>query len=90
MRSLLIAAAAATSLAGHAMISTPAAAWDYPYCLRGSEAGYPGYCNFASFGQCQATASGTNSYCGINPRFAFGGVASYGHGNQLWRAPWPY
>ncbi|MGO3928866.1 DUF3551 domain-containing protein [Rhodopseudomonas pseudopalustris] len=91
MRSLLIAAATATSLAGLlATSSTPAAAWDYSYCLRGSEAGYPGNCSFVSYGQCKATASGTNSYCDINPRYAFGGAASYGHGNQLWRAPWPY
>ena len=29
--------------------------------------GYPGICHFASYAQCLATASGTFSYCGINP-----------------------
>ena len=41
MRSLLIAAATAASLTGFAASSTPAAAWDYPYCLRGAQPGYP-------------------------------------------------
>ena len=35
--------------------------------------GYPGNCQFASYGQCMATASGTNAYCGINPVWAFRG-----------------
>ena len=50
----------------------PATAGDYPYCLQGRDYGYPGLCQFNSYGQCQATASGTDSYCDINPRFAFG------------------
>jgi Protein of unknown function (DUF3551) len=49
-----------------------AAAQDYPYCLQGQQWGYPGNCEFTSYPQCQATASGTNSYCGLNPRFAYG------------------
>ena len=53
---------------GHA---APAAAQDYPYCLQGQQSGYPGNCEFTSYPQCQATASGTNSYCGLNPRFAY-------------------
>lgn len=88
MRSLLIAAATAASLTGFAASSTPAAAWDYPYCLRGAQPGYPGNCSFVSYGQCRAAASGTNSYCDINPRFAYGG-ASYAPADQ-WRAPPPY
>ena len=50
----------------------PAAARDYPYCLQGRDYGYPGLCQFSSYGQCQASASGTFSYCGTNPRFAYG------------------
>jgi len=40
------------------------------YCLQGRIWGYPGNCQFASYAQCMATASGTNAYCGINPRYA--------------------
>ena len=41
------------------------------YCLRGRHFGYPGNCQFATLQQCQATASGTGSYCGLNPRYAY-------------------
>jgi hypothetical protein len=49
-----------------------ASAYDYAYCLQGRQPGYPGNCQFTSYQQCMATASGTDSYCGINPRVAFG------------------
>lgn len=41
------------------------------YCLQGRIWGYPGNCQFASYQQCAAAASGTDAYCGINPRYAF-------------------
>jgi hypothetical protein len=41
------------------------------YCLQGRIWGYPGNCQFATYQQCAATASGTDAYCGINPRYAF-------------------
>ncbi|WP_247299242.1 MULTISPECIES: DUF3551 domain-containing protein [unclassified Bradyrhizobium] len=41
------------------------------YCLQGRIWGYPGNCQFASYAQCMATASGTQAYCGINPRHAY-------------------
>ncbi|MBR0830594.1 DUF3551 domain-containing protein [Bradyrhizobium manausense] len=41
------------------------------YCLQGRQWGYPGNCLFTTYQQCQATASGTDAYCGINPRYAF-------------------
>ena len=41
------------------------------YCLQGRQWGYPGNCQFSSYPQCIATASGTIAYCGINPRYAF-------------------
>jgi hypothetical protein len=62
--------------------STSAIAQDYPWCLQGRDWGYPGLCYFTSYGQCMASASGTLSYCGINPRFAF---AARGPGD--WREP---
>ena len=51
--------------------SNPAAADDYPYCLQGRDWGWPGICNFSTYQQCLASGSGTGSYCGINPRYAF-------------------
>lgn len=47
------------------------------YCLQGRMWGYPGNCQFASYQQCQATASGTSAYCGINPRYAFSPQRAY-------------
>ena len=41
------------------------------YCLQGRIWGYPGNCQFSSYDQCMATASGTVDYCGINPQYAF-------------------
>jgi hypothetical protein len=50
--------------------STSAVAQDYPWCLQGKDWGYPGQCQFWTYNQCLATASGTFSYCGINPLVA--------------------
>jgi hypothetical protein len=65
---LLTAGAAMTTGVG------PAAAFDYPYCIQGRDAGYPGDCSYRSFAECRATASGRNADCGVNPRTAFGAV----------------
>jgi Protein of unknown function (DUF3551) len=65
---LTLAAAAAATAAG----TSPAAAYDYPYCVQGRGVGYPGDCAYATYGQCMASASGRAVYCGINPRVAFG------------------
>jgi hypothetical protein len=51
-----------------------ASARDYPYCLQGDQWGYPGNCQYSSYRQCMATASGTLSGCGINPRAAYGSM----------------
>jgi hypothetical protein len=40
------------------------------YCLQGRRWGFPGNCQFATRQQCQAAASGTNAFCGVNPRHA--------------------
>jgi Protein of unknown function (DUF3551) len=40
------------------------------FCLQGRSWGYPGNCQFSSYRQCMAAASGTNAYCGINPLYA--------------------
>ena len=41
------------------------------YCLQGRQWGYAGNCQFSSYAQCMATASGTDAYCGINPQAAY-------------------
>ncbi len=64
---LLLTLSAATA----AIDIAPAQARDYPYCLQGLSAGYPGDCRFTSFQQCQASASGTGDGCGLNPRVAY-------------------
>ena len=41
------------------------------YCLQGRDWGYPGNCQFSTYDQCMASASGTAAYCGINPAYGF-------------------
>lgn len=69
MKHRLLIVAAALPLIATLGSSTPAAAQGR-YCLQGRTWGYPGNCQFASYAQCMATASGTQAYCGINPRYA--------------------
>ncbi|WP_407114443.1 DUF3551 domain-containing protein [Bradyrhizobium sp. LMG 9283] len=68
MRHRLLIAAAAAALVASFGASTDAVAQDR-YCLQGRIWGYPGNCQFASYAQCMASASGTNAYCGVNPRY---------------------
>jgi hypothetical protein len=70
LASFVLAAVSALTIAG----SSPASAGQViqdRYCLQGRQYGYPGNCQFSSYPQCMATASGTTSYCGINPRYAY-------------------
>jgi hypothetical protein len=64
---LLAPAAPTSSAVAAASLST---AQDR-YCLQGDEWGYPGNCQFSTYSQCMATASGTSAYCGINPQYAY-------------------
>ena len=66
MRTLILALA--TSAAVFATGVAEVAAGDYRYCIRGDDFG-TGDCTFASYQQCQATASGRTAYCGPNLRF---------------------
>ena len=48
----------------------PAAARDYPFCIKGCDFGAGrGDCSFSSYQQCQATASGRDATCDANPHF---------------------
>jgi hypothetical protein len=73
MRNAMLAAAVLVSAGAATMAgSTPAAAFDYPYCLQGRGVGIPGECSYRSYAECMASASGRGLYCNINPRVAFG------------------
>lgn len=64
---LALLSAGAATLAG----PTPAAAYDYPWCIQGRGWGIPGDCSYRTYAQCMATASGRDVYCNVNPRVAF-------------------
>ncbi|WP_445220199.1 DUF3551 domain-containing protein [Bradyrhizobium sp. Pa8] len=72
-RHLAIAVLAAVSTLTVAASSTAASATEVQdnYCLQGRQSGYPGNCEFSTYEQCRATASGTNESCGINPMRAY-------------------
>jgi Protein of unknown function (DUF3551) len=64
----ILALSAVATVAGN----SPAAAYDYPYCLHGRGIGIPGDCAYSNYAQCMASASGRGLYCNVNPRVAFG------------------
>jgi hypothetical protein len=51
--------------------SVEAASTQDRYCLQGTDWGYPGNCEFSSYEQCKASASGTADGCGENPQYLF-------------------
>jgi hypothetical protein len=67
----LLAAVSALTAIGSLPASAREAVQD-SYCLQGRQWGYPGNCQFSSYQQCMATASGTDAYCGVNPMRAYG------------------
>lgn len=70
--SLAIFATVSALTVAASMSPAPAtAATQDSYCLQGRRWGYPGNCQFSSYAQCKATASGTTDSCGINPMNAF-------------------
>jgi hypothetical protein len=66
MRHLLWAAVAAGAMA--AANPVPAAAGNFPFCIKGCDFG-AGDCSFSTYQQCQVTASGRDAYCDANPYF---------------------
>ena len=66
MRRILLASSFAVLVAA---MTNPAYAGRY--CLQGTQWGYPGACDYATYHQCMASASGTNAHCGINPHYAY-------------------
>ena len=74
---LLIASASADPASAQRRHIGPSGIQD-KYCLQGRSWGYPGNCQFSSYRQCMATASGTFATCGINPAYAYGQQPQYG------------
>jgi hypothetical protein len=72
MRNLIFALAAVSALGTAVGGSSPIHAREFPYCMQGKDAGYPGDCQYRSYAECKATASGRAEDCAINPRFAYG------------------
>jgi hypothetical protein len=61
------------------MGALPAAARDYPFCIKGCDFGTGrGDCSFSSYQQCQATASGRDAYCDTNPYFSANAEPQHG------------
>jgi hypothetical protein len=65
-----LAAISAVALLGTVPPAAAAPVQDQ-YCLQGRQSGYPGNCEFSTYQQCMASASGTNEGCGINPMRAY-------------------
>jgi len=72
MRRLLFASLSAAAVLAGFGASSPVAAAQDRFCLQGRSWGYPGNCQFATYQQCLASASGTHDGCGINPAYAYG------------------
>ena len=73
----LVASASADPASAQRRHTAPSGIQD-KYCLQGRTWGYPGNCQFSSYRQCMATASGTFATCGINPAYAYGRQPQYG------------
>jgi hypothetical protein len=76
-----LAAVSAMSFVGTVPASATSLVQD-SYCLQGRQSGYPGNCQFSSYRQCMATASGTNEGCGINPMRAYAPQRRPAHYNR--------
>ena len=70
MRTLFLVLALATSATIFATGVTPVAASEYRYCLQGDDFAGAGDCEFASYAQCEAAASGRTASCIANPNLA--------------------
>jgi len=69
MRNTVLAFMACSVVA--AVGALPAAAREAAWCIKGCDYGSGlGDCSFASYQQCQATASGRLGYCAANPYFS--------------------
>ena len=59
-------------IAGLVATASPSFARQDRYCLFGSTWGLHGPCQFSTYEQCRASASGTGAGCRLNPHYAWG------------------
>jgi hypothetical protein len=78
MRRFIIALGALVAIAGAGQLVRPASAEiDYPYCRgSGGDGGYERRCDFTTYEQCLATASGLGGSCYVNPFYNGGGSSN--------------
>jgi hypothetical protein len=69
MRNLVLALLAAGGLAAIGSAPAEAIGTRFPFCMQGDEAPGLSDCNYASYVECAATASGRFLYCIENPYF---------------------
>lgn len=69
MRNLVLALLATSGLALVGTAPAQAVGFRYPFCLQGNDSPGLSNCSFASYEQCQATASGRFLYCIENPYY---------------------
>ncbi len=79
MRNAKLAMLGLTAALATWAVASPAAAYDYPWCVQGRGVGIPGDCSYQTYAQCMASASGRNVYCNVNPRAAFGRARRNAH-----------
>jgi hypothetical protein len=63
----ILASVFSLTAAGSILSASAVEAIQDNYCLQGRTWGYPGNCQFSTYEQCMASASGTDASCGINP-----------------------
>jgi uncharacterized protein DUF3551 len=73
VRRYMLAVAAIAAIGGINLGAVPSAKAQDTYCLAGRSEGSPGDCSYSTYAQCQASASGRDGTCGLNPRVAFSG-----------------
>ena len=70
MRTLFLVLATSATIFATGVSVTPVAASEYRYCLQGDDFAGAGDCEFASYAQCEAAASGRTATCAANPNLA--------------------
>jgi len=91
MRNPALALLAASGLAMIGSMPAEAVGTRYPFCIQGDDQPGLSNCTFASYEQCQATASGRHLWCIENPYYNPGGdYDPRGYRGPRARSVYPY
>jgi hypothetical protein len=85
---LAVGGLAALGVVALGVVPAEAVGSRYPFCMQGDEAPGLSDCRYATYQQCQATASGRFLYCIANPYYS-GGYAGSGRGRARNRSDYP-